>query len=76
MRFGIGRVVRFDLGDPEVEELHGELARVGLGEEDVRGLDVAMNDAFVVRLLKTQAALGGDAEATSGGSGPRRLIVA
>jgi hypothetical protein len=41
-----------DLADAEVEDLGDGLARVVLGDEQVRGLEIAVDDAVRVRLLE------------------------
>ena len=56
----VGEVRRgggLDLGDAEVEDLRDALACLGLGEKDVRRLQIAMHDAVVVGLLQTEARL-------------------
>ncbi len=59
---GVHRRIGFDLGDAEVEQLDDALAVAGLREEEVRRLDVAVDDALVVRALQADAGLRRDAE--------------
>ena len=63
-RRGVAQVERVaqDLGDAEVEQLDGgEAGAAGLGDEEhVAGLDVAVNDAVLVRAGEGLADLGDD----------------
>ncbi len=54
--------VAADLGHAEVEHLDDARALLALGEEDVGRLDVAVEDAGLVRLGHADARLGGDAQ--------------
>ncbi len=45
-------VVVDDLGDPEVDDLHG-LVAVGFDDEDVRGFEIAVNHPLSVRVLES-----------------------
>ena len=65
-----------DLGEPEVEHLGEVLHAAVPAEEDVLRLQVAVDDALVVRLLKRAAHLDQDADgALDRGSGPSRLTA-
>ena len=73
-----------DLGDTEVEELDDTLAAAGgmgappigtdLREEEVGGLDVAVDDVRLVRAIEAEEAWAAMRRASSGGRGPRRLM--
>ena len=56
------RLIHLDLGDAEVEELDDHLARVAAREEQIVGLDVAMDDVGLVSLLQPEAGLRDDAQ--------------
>ena len=60
---GAQRVGAADLGDAEVEHLHpGGGVLLGAAEEDVVGLEVAVDDAGAVRGLERRAHLAGDGQ--------------
>ena len=61
-----------DLRDAEIEHLHEVGVRVLLDEHDVVGLEVAMDDAGVVRLLERDRDLAHDVERTRGLDRPLR----
>ena len=50
------------LRDPEIEQLHGDLSFAAAREEDIRGLDVAVDHPGRVRPLQPEARLRRDAE--------------
>ena len=64
------RILVEHLGDPEVEDLEHLAARRAV-QEDVGGLDVAVDDARSVRLRQRSAQRGEDLRAAQGCHGPR-----